>query len=366
MFSHNGKISVRQVKILLILQMFNTGILLLPRIAGKIAGRDGYVLPIIALLFGLAYVYTVLGLTTQFRGETFVEFAPKIVPKGVAYVLIVFFALKLLVGAGLELRMFGEMISRVMLPKTPLPVILLTMLLTISYLVKSGIEATARMAEILIYFIFVPLAIVLIFIAAKADYKQLTPFFQAGPLQIGKGAFLISLSFMPIEFMLMLTGLMERPEEGKRATLVAIVIVSGIEVVVTLLTFVGIGVVESQKQVWPVLTLMQSIQFFGSFVENQEVLMMTCWVFSIFMYVSSGIYILSLIGSRVFKFKRENIFVLPTLPIIYAIAMVPRNLTQVYTYYRNFQYYVGLWFLLPIPLILLILIKVKKVGDRHE
>ncbi len=366
MFSHNGKISVRQVKILLILQMFNTGILLLPRIASQIAGRDGYILPIIALLFGMAYVYTILGLTTRFRGETFVEFAPKIVPKGIAYSLIVLFALKLLVGAGLELRMFGEMISRVMLPKTPLPVILLAMLLTISYLVKSGIEATARMAEILIYFIFVPLAIVLLFIAAKADYKQLMPFFEAQPLQIGKGAFLISLSFMPIEFMLMLTGLMDQPEKGKRATLIAIVIVSGIEVLVTLLTFVGIGVVESQKQIWPVLTLMQSVQFLGSFVENQQVLMMTCWVFSIFMYVSSGIYTLSLIGGRLFQFKRENVFVLPIIPIIYIVAMLPRNLTQVYNYYRNLQYYVGIWFLLLIPLILLIIAKVKKVGERHE
>ncbi|PHV70132.1 hypothetical protein CS063_11690 [Sporanaerobium hydrogeniformans] len=366
MFSHNGKISVSQVKILLILQMFNTGILLLPKTAAHIVGREGYVLPIIALVFGVAYVYGIVGLTEHFKGETLVEFTPKIVPKGIAFIIIWAFAIKLIITAGLELRMFAEMISRVMLPKTPLAVILLSMLLVSAYLVKSGIEATARMAEVLIYFIFIPLIIVILFIVFKADYKQLMPFFQVQPLAIGKGAFLISLSFMPIEFMLMLTGLMEKPEKAKRATLVALVIMSVIEVIVILVTFVGIGVEESKRQLWPVITLMQSAQFLGAFVENQEILMMTCWVFSIFMYVSSGIYFVSLIGSRVCQFKRENVFVLPIIPLLFFVAMLPRNLAQVYLYYMNFQYYMGVWFLLPIPLILLIITRIKKVGGKYE
>src|SRR5690606_31094379 len=105
------------------------------------------------------------------------------------------FALKILITTGLEIRMFGEMVSQVMLPKTPLPVIILTMLLTTAYLVKSGVEATARMAEILIYFIFIPLVIVLTFIVVKADYKQLMPFFETDVVSIGKGAYFISLSF---------------------------------------------------------------------------------------------------------------------------------------------------------------------------
>ena len=365
MFSHNGKVSVRQVEILLILQMFNTSILLLPRIAANHVGQDGYMLPIVALILGIIYLYSITGLTNYFKGETIVEFIPKIVPKFIGYIVIGLFAVKILITTGLEIRMFGEMVSQVMLPKTPLPVIMLTMLFTAAYLVKSGIEGTARMAEILLYFIFLPLALVLAFIVVKADYKQLMPFFQSDFLSFGKGAFIISLSFMPIEFMLMMAALMKRPEKSKQATFIALVIIAIIEAIVIAATYIGIGTNEAKRQIWPVLTLMQSIQFPGSFIENQEILMMTSWVFSIYIYISSGLYFTSLIGSRTFKFRRENVFILPSIPIVYFIAIFPESLVETYKYYVNFQYYFGIWFLVPIPVILLLIAKARKVGNAN-
>lgn len=365
MFSHNGRVSVRQVEILLILQMFNTSILLLPREAARYAGRDGYVLPMAALILGIIYLYAITSLTGRFKGDTIVEFAPKILPKFIAYIVIGLFAVKVLVLTGLEIRMFGEMVSQVMLPKTPLPVIILTMLVTAAYLVKSGIEGTARMAEVLLYFIFLPLTLVFVFIVIKADYKQLMPFFETDAISIGKGAFAVSLSFIPIEFMLVLTGLMKKPEKAKRAMFIALIITAVLETIIIVLTFAGIGVNEAKRQIWPVLTLMQSVQFPGSIIENQEILMMTSWVFSIYMYISSGIYFTSLIGSRVFKFRRENVFILPIIPIVYFIAIFPRSLVEAYKYYVSFQYYFGVWFLAPVPIILLILAKMRKVGNKN-
>lgn len=361
MFSHNGKISVRQVEILLILQMFNTMILILPKIAVAQVGRNGYILPIIAILFGLIYTFCIIGLTKMFPGDTLVEFMPKILPSFIAYIIIIVFAIKVIVMTGLEIRMFGEMIAKVLLPRTPLSVIILAMLLAVAYLVKSGAEATGRMAEILMYFVFSPLFIVFVLIAGEADYRQIMPFFQTDAVSIGRGAFLVSLSFMPIEFMLMMTGVMKRPEKATRATIVAIIVVAILEAIIILLTIATIGIVEVDHQIWPVLTLMQS-----SGIENQEILMMSGWIFSIFMYISSGLYFSSLIGSRCFRFQRENVFVLPLIPIIYFIAVYPNSLIQAYDYYVRFQYYFGIWFLVPIPLILLLIAKGRRLGHEAQ
>lgn len=178
MFSHNGKISTRQVTILLILQMFNTNILLLPKLCTYYVGRDGYILPLVAIIVGIIYVYCITVLTMRFPNMTLVELTKSILPNWLAYLLLIIFAAKILVGTGLELRMLGEMILQIMLPKTPLMVIMIIMLLTTGYLVKSGIEATARMGEILVYFIFVPLIIIFVVIALKADYGEILPFFK--------------------------------------------------------------------------------------------------------------------------------------------------------------------------------------------
>lgn len=364
MFSHNGKISVRQTELLLILEMFNTTILIAPRILGGRVGRDAYILPIVAILLGVIYTLCISGLTKRFSGDTIVEFLPKIVPNVVAYIILALFAIKILLCIGLELRMFSEIVAQVLLPKTPMPVIMITMLLAVSYLVKSGIEATGRMAEILVYFIFIPLFILFANVTFRADYKELMPFFQLNMSGFWKGVVESSFIFSPIEFMLLGTGLMKKPEKARRAMLVAVIIIGILEAIIILLTFAGTGFYEAVIQVWPVLTLMQSIQPIGGVVENHEILMMTGWIFSIFIYISAGIYFLSLIGSRWCKFKRENLFVLPVLPLIYFIASYPNNLVDVYRKYILFQRYFGLWFLLFIPLILLLIAKGR--GKQNE
>lgn len=357
MFTHNGRVSVRQVEIFLILQMLNTTILFLPKIAGDYIGRNGYILPLLAIILGVIYIFCIEGITKQFPRDTLVEFLPKIVPKFIAYIIIILFVIKIAIITGLEARMLGEMISQVLLPKTPVQLIILVMLLTVAYLVKSGIEAIGRMGEVLIYFIAVPLILVFLLVVPHGEYMQLMPFFQTNLRGIGVGTFVVSLIFMPLEIMLMLAGLMKETKKVRRAMLVAVITIGIASAIIVLLTYVGVGFNETQRQVWPVLTLMQSMSLNGSMVENQEILMMTGWIFSIFIYLSSGIYFTSLIGSRSFKYKRENIFVLPLVPIIYFIAMVPENLVAVYDYYNKFQYYFGIWFILPIPLILALIAK---------
>lgn len=362
MYTHNGRISVRQAKLLLILQMFNTSILILPRIAAKQAGHDGYWLPIVAFFMGAIYIYTLYALTNRFRGETLVEFAPKIVTKPVAVVICVLFAIKLLISSGLELRMFSEMISQVLLPRTPIEIIILIMLFAVAYLIKSGIEATGRMAEILVYFVFIPLVLVLSLVVAKTDYKQIMPFFTAEPIEALKGAYYASLTFLPLEFLLMLGAMLKRPSKLKGIAFWAIGIIAIIEVVIIILTFTGIGVVETTRQIWPVITLMQNIQMPGSFVENQEILMMSWWVMSIYMYVSGGIYFAAIILSKLMNFKRENVTILPLLPIVFFVAIAPSSLINAYHYFIAFQGKYGIWFLFIIPLLLLLIAKIRKVG----
>lgn len=364
MFSHNGRISTRQVMILLILQMFNMNMVLMPSISTYYVGRNGYVLPIIAILFGVIYVYFITALTMRFPDKTLVEIAKDLLPDGFAYILVWTFAIKLLIGTGLELRMFGELISQVLLPKTPLAVIMLVMLLTAGYLVKSGVEATARMAEVLIYFTIFPIIIVLIIIALQIDYQEVLPFFQTDIKSIGLGALSISYMFAPVEFLLMTTGLMRKPRKVRKMGIGAVCFIGIIQGIITLLTIAEIGVGETQRSVWPVLGLMQNIGINSSVIENQEVILLNVWILSVFIYISSGLYFASLIGSRSFKFKRENVFVLPLIPIIFFIAIWPKNIIEAYKYYLNVQMYFSFWFVVVLSLVLVLIAKLRRVGDE--
>lgn len=363
-FSHNGKISARQVMILSVLQMFNVGTLILPRVCTQYVGRNGYILPILAIILGIIYLLCIYSLTSAFPQHTFVEILQNIMPAPIGNIIVVIFILKILGDIGLELRMFGELISQIMLTKTPIEVIILIMLLTVSYLAKSGIEALGRMGEILIYFIFIPLGIALLIGILNTDYREVMPFFQTNLKDVGFGTLAVSFTFVPLELLLMINALMIKPKKMLKAGIVSIIIIGILEALIVLLTICKIGSAETQRQIWPGLMLMQSINMSNSVVQKQEIIMMIVWIFSVFMYICSGLCIVSIMGSRCCHFKRENIFVLPLIPIIYFIAIWPQNLVDIYTYYLKYQYYFGIWFMVPIPLILSLIARIRRIGDE--
>ncbi len=338
---------------------------MLPRIVASTVGQDGWLIPILGVVVGYIYILAITGVTMRFPNKTISEFAPIILGKVLGNTLVILFGIKILITTAFELRLLCEIIKQVLLPNTPTSVIMMVMLFTVAYLVRAGIEAYGRMAEILVFAVFIPLAIVFAFIIAKADYRQLLPVFQSESGDVIRATYYVSLTFMPLEFMLLFTGFMREPNKAKSACKWAISFVFIIEIIIIILTYVSIGVGEAKRNFWPVLTLVQNIQFPGAFIENQEIAMISCWILSIFVYISAGVYSISLISGRILKFKKDNFFILPFIPVIYILAMLPSSFGQVYQWNNLFRIYFGAMFLLPIPLILLTVIHLRKVGAGY-
>ena len=366
MLIRNNQISKRQVRLLLILQMFSTPILMLPRVMARTVNQDGWLIPVLGLLVGYVYLYLITNLTKEFPGQTISEFAPIIVGKILGNTIVILLGLKILITTAFELRLLCEIVKQILLPNTPTGVVMMVMLFTASYLAGAGIEAYGRMGELLVFVVFIPLAIVASFIVVKADYRQLLPVFQSAPMDIARATYYISLTLMPLEFMLLFTGFMREPDKAESTCRWAILVIFIIQVISIMLTYVGIGVIEAKRNFWPILTLVQNIQFPGAFIENQEIAMISCWIISIFMYISGGIYSISLIGGRTLKLEKDSFFILPFIPIIYILAMMPSSFGQVYKWNNIFRIYTGAIFLLPIPLILLIITRIQKRGNGHE
>lgn len=362
MLIRDNKISKRQVRLLLILQMFSTPILMLPKVMAQNVMHDGWLIPVLGAIIAYIYAIVITGVTQRFPNQTIVEFAPSLLTKPIGIFIIIIFGIKILITTAFELRLLSEIVKQLLLPRTPTGVIMMVMLFTVAYLICAGIEPYARMGEILVFAVFIPLVVVFAFIVARADYRQLLPVFQSSKSDIIRATYYVSLTFMPLEFMLLFTAFMRKPDSARDACKGAIITVFIIETVTVLLTYIGVGVGETRRNFWPVLTLMQSVQFPGAFIENQEIAMISCWILSIFVYISGGVYACSLISARILGLKKDNLFVLPYIPIIYILAMIPSSFIEVYEWSFMFRFYFGAVFLLPIPLILLLLSIIKKEG----
>ncbi|OOB77654.1 MAG: hypothetical protein BEN18_10025 [Epulopiscium sp. Nuni2H_MBin001] len=171
---------------------------------------------------------------------------------------------------------------------------------------------------------------------------------------------------MPLEFVLVLGAFVNRPKQIRKCCFFALGVITFLEVVIIIITFTGIGTIETARELWPVLTLMESIQLPGSFIENQEVVMMAWWIMSVFMYISGGLYVSSILGSNICKFERENITALPLVPIVFLIAVLPNGVVNSYQSFVYFQGTFGVVFLFFVPLFMWIISVLRKVGGDNE
>ena len=97
MFSSNNKISIRQLQILLILDIFGMGITFLPKKMVEFAGQNGWICVVFGSILACICIWILTSLAEKFPNDSFVTYCGKIVTKPVAYVITTGFVVKIII-----------------------------------------------------------------------------------------------------------------------------------------------------------------------------------------------------------------------------------------------------------------------------
>lgn len=145
-----GRISSQQMALLIYSTIVSSGILLIPNITGKVAGRDLWLSPIWASLIGLLFIVAVLRMNRMFPRDTFIQYSQRVLGKllGKAFGLLYIFYF--LYVNSLVMKVYGEFVSSIFLKETPPAVIYGGMALLISFAVRGGLEVLGRLAQLLL------------------------------------------------------------------------------------------------------------------------------------------------------------------------------------------------------------------------
>lgn len=362
MFSNNQKISLRQLQILLILDMFGTTIITLPRKTVEYANQDGWIVTIGIVLLMILYAFIIISLSDMFKNETIVEFGKKLLPQILYYILIIGLILKILVGTAMELRVFSEIVTQMLLHNTPVEIVTLILLFTASYVARNGFETRARLAEILIVLMAIPIFAILAIVVIHPDFYNLLPILKTPPSDILNGIQQLGFSFHGLEFLFLIYPFLGNKKNVKKAVLESVVILGISMTVITFVTILRFGPEDIKRQIWPVLQLMQAFDLQGSFMERQDVFIISFWIISVFMLVSAGMHFTSVIFARLTKATESYHFVFPIIPIVYILSLLPQNLVESYEIMDWFERYFGMAYLFIIPIVLIVIAKIK--GDR--
>lgn len=364
MLSYNNKISVTQLQILLTLDIFGTGVLVLPRVVAEFSGQDGWLAVIIATALVMLSAFFITTLGGLFPGKTFFEYSSDILSKPIGTAVTLLFVIRIIAGCGMQLRFFGEIVRLSMLTATPFAVVCGIMLLTGAYAASKGYEVRARIGEILIFIVLLPIIFVFVTASTDIDFTNLMPVFAAKPVDLAASGFWAAFSFSGIELCLLVFPYVNRPESVRKGVVLAVAAIGVLMALITCVTIARFGPEEIQNQLWPVLKMMDTTAMPGSLMERQEALIMSFWIVSVFAVVSASLFFSSLMLRDVVKKGRRSIYVLLAAVIIFAVSFYPENLVRTFEINNFINTTLGVFYMFVLPPVMLITAKLRGLGKR--
>lgn len=360
----NDKVSNSQLWILIMLTVIGVGIFSIPRSVAETAGPDGWMTTILGGLIALLDYYIISRLARKFPGDTLVEIAKKVAGKYLGFLLTLIFWIYMVSIIAMTMRIFGEVVKMSLLTRTPVEVILISFIIVVFFLARGGIEPIVRFDEVAFPIIFFTIIFSFLFILPKSDFTNLLPAFRTPPRKIFLGAYQTTYAYGGFEFILLIIPFIKNPERIFRSGLPAFILTILIYLLVVILSIAKFGVESVKKLIWPTLIAIRSINIPASFIERLEGVIMTQWILFAFTTIAPFIYGAALIPSRLLGHKEFRHFCAMVLPVVYFVAMMPDNVVESYKYLDIITTYLGLPAVFIIPLLLLIVSAMRKIGVK--
>jgi spore germination protein KB len=337
-------ISIAQLKNITIGFLLGTSLII--SIGIKEAKRDAWISQIIAAFMGIAVIIMISYIIKKFPKCSLEEILNTLVGKNISKLIIAYLGVYSFILSLFILNNIAVFMNIVIMQDTPIWVFIFTISLTTAYIVKKGIEVTARCVEIIIPFTLVILTILLILLGIISfDINNLKPFFASNFRNILKPSIAIFIFPYGEAIILLFLNTLVRDKENLTKNNVKAVIISSIYLILRPVAAIGVyGVKQASTLVFPAFLSVRTIKV-GDFFTRIELFMVVAWFLTAFVKLAVSIYVTSKSIEYSFSLKDYKDILIPL-----SIIMVPLA-AKSYTNYVELKEFVHLgWVMFNIPL----------------
>lgn len=285
-FMNNQKISARQVKRTLTLELLGISTLLLPSLVATDSGVDGF----FALTAGGGGAWLLLKFWQKhFRQQNFSQRLEQM--SGCVRVCIqVIYGMGFLGLAGFVFYVMAALMEQQLLGNGWEPMILLTLAAAAFFGLVRGLESRVRVYEVLYWFLLIPLLVILVIACAGIEPNAWTPVAASTLPNFIKSSYVSFLFFSGASLYVLFLKSCQKKEQAYAGTRHALLVVLGLNLVIYLIL---LGVFRTEllaHRRWPVIDLMAVVKLPGNFLERQDALMVGIWFFCLFAFLDSMLY----------------------------------------------------------------------------
>lgn len=290
-----NKVSPRQLRRMLFIEMFGAGALSVPALACY-NGQSGGVAVLFYGIF-LIIATVVFYILSEKIQEQFSENAKiyvEILPKSIQSIYFIRFSLNV---AAL-FYFFGETIQTVYMPESSFLFILFPAALLLWYTLNTNLQKRARFLELIFPWIFVSygFAVFLSFVGIETSIQPGTikevwqDIFSDTAIQSLQNGYILFVCGSPIEFLLFLKPAAKTKQKTKRSIITAAFGVFFCNVLLIFLAVRTLGKTLTTQSAWPVIKMMQLIRMSGGFLERFDILPAIVWILCMMAVISGYLY----------------------------------------------------------------------------
>ncbi|BBH19125.1 germination protein [Paenibacillus baekrokdamisoli] len=354
-----GKISAFQMAIMMYPTIIATAIISLPTIMATHAGRDMWLSPIWASLMGILIVFFTYQLNKLYPKESIVEYSGHILGQIPGKILGFVYFFVYVHDNGFVIRQYGEFIVGTFLPKTPIIVVISSMILVCAFAVRGGVEVLGRCAQMFVPVMMIILLLMCILLIPDMKPNHMFPVMEKGMKPSLMGSISAQSWFVEfIDITFLLPFLTDR-EKGMKWGIISVFAVMLTMVVTSIVALFLFGAITGSFN-YPVMVAARYISLAG-FLEHMESLVMAFWVLGAFVKISMYYYVLVLITSQWLNLSdyRPIVFPLGFLLVPISIWVAP-NLQEMSHFIRTSDFFYLISIKAVIPMLLLIIVFVQQ------
>ncbi|MGJ7913479.1 GerAB/ArcD/ProY family transporter [Neobacillus sp. LXY-1] len=353
------RITSNQAVMFIINFIFGAGILTLPRTTTeKIKTPDSWIAIIISGLIITLVAVLILKLCQRYPNETFYQFNQKLLGKWIGSLLSLTVICYYIALSAYEVRTMAENTRLFLLQGTPVWAIMMPFLWIGLYLVQGGVNAIARLLEI-IFPITVLFFLLVMFLGIELfEVDNLRPVLGSGVKPVIKGLKTSSLSFAGFEILLFIFMFLKEKNKVTKIPLLGVGIPFIFYTITEVIVIGSISVDAVLSQTWPVLTFIRSFEIKGLLFERFDSLLLVIWLMQIFTTYVIALFVATLGLNQLFSITSQA-FIYGLIPLIYVVSMIPKNINEVFIMADMLgKFAISLFFIM--PLVLFIISKLKE------
>lgn len=350
MFSENGKISKRQIRRLLIYDLFGINTLILPVLLAQNAKRDGVLCIFGAWLLIFCYLYFLDKLNRSMKAG-YTAYLKKSCGAFLGTVFLILYMVYCILFGAYALFTGAGLIQTCLLKDESFFLIAFFLCLVGAYGIYQGMEGRARVYELLFWFLMVPLFLMLLFSMFQVNTDYWNPVFYESPLAVGKGIYLVII-FSGVLFLLpFLNGFAKKKSQVVPAARQAAVFHFIICLVVFLILLGTFQTDALSEQKFPIITLMSLVDLPGGFLKRQDAFMVGIWFFTLYAFMNTGLFYAGICIKHIFCGTKKFWPLFLAAVLSYFLAAAFYGNSEAKDWYFAYLWYVGTPMILVIPVI---------------